>query len=314
METAVKTKTTEEVVREMLTENTGSHFLDSGGAYGRNWSRNANKNFDDEPTQSCTWSVYSNKPEISATVSLYKWMLEHLKFDPEMQERFDEYAQEHEDDCYLELQEGFAEQEHSRVEQTVAPNTVNTYNFDNDLSQVIQYVELFLDGDYEPSHLVVSVHGGCDVRGGYTAPKCFSLREEYYDLQDRMSIKTLCAGDWCWSYSGYWRYAETECPDIPDILKLKCYEVDDIEDEGLKQFLALIARAPQGKENIALTTLGPLQRLNAIDQINETVKELEEEILRRAVEVLDEMPEYCTLVHNKKMYLIYGGEALEVTV
>ena len=38
METAVKTKTktTKEVVREMLKENTGSHFLDSGGAYGRN--------------------------------------------------------------------------------------------------------------------------------------------------------------------------------------------------------------------------------------------------------------------------------------
>jgi len=27
-----------------------------------------------------------------------------------------------------------------------------------------------------------------------------------------------------------------------------------------------------------------------------------------------ETAEYCTLVHNKKMYLIYGGEALEVTV
>lgn len=31
---------TAEVIASMLTENTGRHMLDSGGAYGRNWERN----------------------------------------------------------------------------------------------------------------------------------------------------------------------------------------------------------------------------------------------------------------------------------
>lgn len=35
-----KLTSTERVLIAMLTENTGRHMLDSGGAYGRNWERN----------------------------------------------------------------------------------------------------------------------------------------------------------------------------------------------------------------------------------------------------------------------------------
>ena len=34
---------TKELIYQMLTENTGSHFLDSGGAGNRHWQRNQNK-------------------------------------------------------------------------------------------------------------------------------------------------------------------------------------------------------------------------------------------------------------------------------
>ena len=40
-------KTIEQTIFEMITENTGSHMLDSGGAYGRNWQRNQGKTIDD---------------------------------------------------------------------------------------------------------------------------------------------------------------------------------------------------------------------------------------------------------------------------
>ena len=39
----------ENVIIEMLKENTGEHFLDSGGAYGRHWEKNQDKNFKDVP-------------------------------------------------------------------------------------------------------------------------------------------------------------------------------------------------------------------------------------------------------------------------
>jgi hypothetical protein len=37
------TKTTEEIIYEMLTESTGTNFLDSGGDNGRFWQRNQTK-------------------------------------------------------------------------------------------------------------------------------------------------------------------------------------------------------------------------------------------------------------------------------
>ena len=36
-----------QVVYSMITENTGRHMLDSGGAYGRHWERNQKLSLDD---------------------------------------------------------------------------------------------------------------------------------------------------------------------------------------------------------------------------------------------------------------------------
>ena len=44
---------TNELIYSMLVENTGSHMLDSGGAYGRHHQRNASKTIED----------FENEPE-----------------------------------------------------------------------------------------------------------------------------------------------------------------------------------------------------------------------------------------------------------
>ena len=41
------TKTTEQVIYEMLTESTGTNFLDSGGDNGRFWQRNQLRTLED---------------------------------------------------------------------------------------------------------------------------------------------------------------------------------------------------------------------------------------------------------------------------
>ena len=38
---------TAKIIYKMLTESTGKHMLDSGGAYGRHWERNQKKSFKD---------------------------------------------------------------------------------------------------------------------------------------------------------------------------------------------------------------------------------------------------------------------------
>jgi hypothetical protein len=52
--------------------------------------------------------------------------------------------------------------------------TGNSYNEDNLLSGTVQYTCFELDGD---SFVLLQIHGGCDVRGGYTAPQVFRTDE-----------------------------------------------------------------------------------------------------------------------------------------
>ena len=53
-----------------------------------------------------------------------------------------------------------------------SPIEVNTYNGEDLLSQVIQFTLFRIDfTDY----VALQIHGGCDVRGGYTAPRIFEV-------------------------------------------------------------------------------------------------------------------------------------------
>jgi hypothetical protein len=222
--------TTEQIVVEMLTENTGSHFLDSGGAYGRHWQRNQGRDFSAEPVVSHEWSVWRNKekgevygrPDLMATVSLYHWMVHSLEFDAELQVELDQYAEANSGN-WLQVQEEFAEQLHEQGRLDCEPRTFNTYNDPDyiDLSQVIQYVSLTLDGEHEPTHMIVSVHGGCDVRGGYGAPKVFKMHGEEYDIWDTAHVKDFYLVD---GSAGWWGNG----PCTRDI------EPADYNPEGLK--------------------------------------------------------------------------------
>ena len=205
---------TEQTILGMLTENTGAHLLDSGGAYGRNWERNQGRDFANEPRVSASFFSWksSGEPrrlEIDATVSLYHWMRENLEFDAEMQARLDAYIEEQ--PAYVSwhtIAEEFAEEEQQRIAEREDidardyPRTVNTYNeIDNwDLSQVLEFRILTEDG-YTPTHLILQVHGGCDVRGGYTAPVCFRIKgAEEYSWIDSASVNEVWAGGFYWGY------------------------------------------------------------------------------------------------------------------
>lgn len=118
---------------------------------------------------------------------------------------------------------------------------VNTYNDpDNcDLSQTLQYHKVWADtdDDYSPTHLVVHVHGGCDVRGGYTAPKCFRLNaHDDYAYLDAMRFSGVAAGDNTWWRSG-WRDLEAcsqnEC-DL-DLFEIPVFLLDDAPVSALAE-------------------------------------------------------------------------------
>jgi hypothetical protein len=58
-------------------------------------------------------------------------------------------------------------------------NQCNTYNYDTNLSHVLQYTMFNVGSDY---YLFLCVHNGGDVRGNYSSAVCFKLDNEYcYD-------------------------------------------------------------------------------------------------------------------------------------
>lgn len=174
---------TNKVLARMLKENTGTHFLDSGGANGRAWQRNQARDFDREPTTSLSW-----RWGLEVTHNVYHWLNERLDFSPTWQARFDAFVESKgEDDrsSWPLLMEEFFDDLREKGHEVCGiygeggPLTVNTYNHTSLLSQTIQFTYATVDGD---GVILLQIHGGADVRGGYTAPKAFTENGSYGEL------------------------------------------------------------------------------------------------------------------------------------
>lgn len=166
------------VLAGMLTENTGTHMLDSGGAYGRNWERN----------QGLSVESFIQAPKASidkyggVTIDLFHFLKDRIEFMPEIQAEFDEWANndKNKDDGWYSLMIEWCD-DHKIINGAYNVRGFNSYNDDCALSQTIQGDFFEYDND---TYLILQIHGGCDVRGGYTAPKIFSVYNEPYTIFD----------------------------------------------------------------------------------------------------------------------------------
>ena len=75
---------TKHLIYEMLTENTGRHMLDSGGAYGRNWERNQKKTIQDFQNEEEELITFDGD-YIERTVSVFHY-LSQLELDEIIEE------------------------------------------------------------------------------------------------------------------------------------------------------------------------------------------------------------------------------------
>ena len=93
----------ERKIYEMLTENTGIHFLDSGGSNGRAWQRNQNipiEAFKILPDQLVDFEVYRNELEISFIKPLFPFLSEQLEYLPNWQSKFTRFANKYPNDSW----------------------------------------------------------------------------------------------------------------------------------------------------------------------------------------------------------------------
>lgn len=173
MKTATETKT-EQVIFDMLTENTGKHMLDSGGDSGRMWQRNQKKTLED----------FKNEPYCTidpkygdSAISLFHYMNQYLDFHEELTNTFEEFATAYPEEPWLTVIEEWLDAlgiESEGEFYSDARWNFNTYNFD--LWWVNQTLQGTFFGMNGKEFLIVQVHGGADVRGGYTKPKVFEMK------------------------------------------------------------------------------------------------------------------------------------------
>lgn len=183
----VKTMTIEKKIIEILRENTGKSFLDSGDYLGRHWEENQKRNFEEE--ERVFVEVYTDekgKPvEIITYRNIYHFLKEHLEYDEEcekLQKEFDETLELY--DTYLDAMEDFFKE---KFEDTTG--LINTYNYDAPISQSLQFIAARGDMD---DWILLQVHNGCDIRGGYTHPKVFKVDDLDYFLIEISSIYATC--------------------------------------------------------------------------------------------------------------------------
>ena len=163
---------TEEAIYEMLTESTGTHFLDSGGDSGRAWQQNQKKSlqdFKDEPIETIE-DKDTDYPY--RELSVFHHLTENLEYQEPRTEDFNKWlVREERENDLSNAEEYLSEFYYSHT------TSINSYNEECDLSQTIQFV---VGRIFEDDLIALAIHNGADVRGGYTDYRIFKIIDESF--------------------------------------------------------------------------------------------------------------------------------------
>jgi hypothetical protein len=185
------------LIYTMITENTGEHFLDSGFENGRMWQRNQLRSEQDFINDPATYIEWDGK-YLNRRVSVYHFLSE-LETD-DICDDFNE-LQDINNDWGSEYFYGVSEASETYLKrilechiddvddflQNLMP--VNTYNHDCDLSQVLQYSMMPLNGEW---YVILQIHNGADARGGYTDAKMFQVTSHNDGLLNSWISEYMC--------------------------------------------------------------------------------------------------------------------------
>lgn len=187
----------ETVVESQLTENTGRHILDSGDAYGRNFEENR----ETHPSEKPVYNVHGDGADGFVTKNVYHYMTETFERDRQcvaLESALYEFGRsdDQERESWLNTMKEFGEwvglgyfEDFEDFGLGTAISDVlaaieyqdhiswNTYNSEfGSLSQCIQGVTVNPESS-DSRYSLVQIHGGTDIRGGYTGPRVF--KHEY---------------------------------------------------------------------------------------------------------------------------------------
>lgn len=187
-------RTIETAIAGLLKENTGRALGDNAGyCGGRHWEKNQETDFSKEPDLTTTywvptkdqgleWVPVKNE-NLGFTLSTYQYLVSRLDVTEASEKenaKLQALLQADEEDLYeIGYMEQFATSRNDKSEDyCIWLSPLNTYNGECNLSQTLQFSIYARKG---ASFIVLQIHGGADVRGGYTTPQVFEIKGEERD-------------------------------------------------------------------------------------------------------------------------------------
>lgn len=205
-----------ETIYNMMIENTGTHMCDSGGDEGRGWQRNGKltiKDFESKPEATMELSIYGDdKLEANATIDLFHYLNQNLELDSLCNQFNSQPTSNWDSEEFYGVSDSGEEMLSCYFE--LKGDNWNSCNWDCPLSQGVQgrTLEHIETGD---EYVLLQIHNGADVRGGYTDAKLFKVTEycEFF-LSCDCYFETV-------DYCGEWLNREGSCATEEDWNKLK---------------------------------------------------------------------------------------------
>lgn len=171
----------------MITTNTGIEMMDSGGDNNRHWQRNQEKyktieDIEKEPEVSYDKiTTEKTSEDILFSVNIFHYLQNVLELDILCNEYNEIKCGDWDGEIY-----GVSIEQKKWLDahNLVAGDGWNTYNGDCHLSQTLQGTNLTRpenSSNFEyPDYVLIQIHQGADVRGGYTDAKLFKMVDGEY--------------------------------------------------------------------------------------------------------------------------------------
>ena len=181
----------EREIAEMLTESTGIDILDSGMEDNRFWQRNRRiKDFRKLPKLNI---VLFDDGELIFSLNIFHYLTSMLEINEETKELntdFNNFINLSECHPWLVCMEEYADQLMEKQWHVEPP--FNTSNNENILSQVLQGIIFYQDGHEEDPFIILQIHNGSDVRGGYTRPRIFKIKDLDMFIMTQYNVYANC--------------------------------------------------------------------------------------------------------------------------
>ena len=194
---------TQIIIHKMLKESTGINMMDSGGNNSRYWQKNQ-KVFDFRRQDDINYNVDGGYLYVSNNI--FHFLTNCLEYEESMTDIFNDDKNKDESDYYNMSNIADILNDHYNDlnfgefhEFKLKGDSFNSYNWESNLSQVIQgqmFTE-YEDTEYEENYIILQIHNGADVRGGYTDCKVFKVDFDVWYSQDDYSLFCDCKQDIC---------------------------------------------------------------------------------------------------------------------